>query len=101
MPFLLKVIFEEDFPTRFRGWIDGAFGDMVKEDTPFAYVDRGEVRGFIVVGGRMLLLERANIRLDSILTKGDFLTNAAAEGDEIPYGRANCRFVEDLSDPAR
>jgi|SRR6187402_3583263 hypothetical protein len=100
MPFLLKVNFEEVFPIRFRGWIDGAWGDVINEDTPFAYADRDEVPGFIVVSGRMLLLERANIRFDSILTKGDFLTNAAAEGDEIPYGRANCRFVQNPSDPA-
>lgn len=51
------------------------------------------VFGFIVVNGRMLLPDRADIQNDSILTKGDFLTEAAMNCDEIPYGRSNCRFV--------
>lgn len=42
----------------------------------------------------MLLPDRADIQNDSILTKGDFLTEAAMNCDEIPYGRSNCRFVE-------
>jgi hypothetical protein len=45
----------------------------------------------------MILLERADIKSNTIVTKGTFLTEAAAEGDEIPYGQPFCRFAEDVT----
>jgi hypothetical protein len=97
MAFLLKVIFEDQVPVTFRGWLDEAFGELLVEDSPFAHANRNGVAGFIVANGRMVLLERAEIQHDAVLTKGDFLTDAAAEGGEIPYGQPFCRFAEDVT----
>lgn len=97
MPFSLRLAYEEDEPVIFKGWIDGAFGELLVEDSPFAHAERNGVVGFLVVNGMMVLSDRADIEPDTILAKGDFLTDAAADGDEIPYGRPNCSFAEDVT----
>jgi hypothetical protein len=97
MPFSLKLTFEDDDPVTFRGWLEGSFGEKLVEDSPFAEADRNGVAGFIVVNGPMILLERADIKSNTVVTKGTFLTEAAAEGDEIPYGQPFCRFAEDVT----
>lgn len=98
MAFLLNLFFENDRPARFRGWVNEDYDDIREEDTPFAYAEIGGDSYFIVVSGRMQLLERADIPIDSILESGTFLAEAAAEGDEIPYGKPFCRVVRDITD---
>lgn len=98
MAFHLKLYFEGDRPARFRGWVNEDYDGIRKKDTPFAYVERDGDSYFIVVNGRKQLLKRADIPIDSVLDSGCFLAEAAAEGDEIPYGKPLCRVVRDMSD---
>ncbi len=98
MAFLLKLYFESDEPALFKGWVHGEYNGIREEDTPFAEVERDGDNYFIAVSGRMQILRRADIPIGSILEFGTYLAEAAAEGDEIPYGKPLCYVVRDICD---
>lgn len=73
MPFSLRLAYEEDEPVIFKGWIEGAFGELLVEDSPFAHAERNGVVGFLVVNGMMVLSDRADIEARHHLGQRRFL----------------------------
>ena len=94
MPFSIKINLGADGPIVFEEWIEESFGIYIPEGTAFARGTLSGKQGTIVTNGPMVIFEREPITKGTVLMPGEIIALGGADGDDIPYGKPFCSFVE-------
>jgi hypothetical protein len=94
MPFSVKLNLGAKHPVIFEGWIKSAFDQYVPKGTPFAKASSPNGPGLIVTNGPVIISAQEPLKAGTIIRPDAVIAYGFADGDEIPYGKPYCTFVQ-------
>jgi len=95
VPFSVKLDLGADFPVVFEGWIEDAFGKYVPKGTAFGKASGPNGPGLIVTNRPVFISSAEHFECVSTIAPGVVIAYGGADGDQIPYGRPYCVFVQE------
>ena len=100
MAFTYEFTLDSSFPEGerlfFDSWCDDAWGDVQIAPIKIAIARVGNKKGFVMTNGPCMPMTKGGLKPGDEIVSDTVIGIAAAEGENIPYEKPNCVFVETL-----
>ena len=98
MAFTYEFTLGKGFPKErqlfFDSWCDDIWGGVHATPVKIAVVKLGEKQGFIMTNGPCMPMTKGSLKAGDEIASSTVIGVAAAEGENIPYDKPYCVFVE-------
>jgi hypothetical protein len=96
MAFTYKLTLGKGFPSGqqlfFESWCEDAWDELHNEPVKIAVAKARDSKGYIMTNGACIPMTKGSLSRGDEITSETVIGVAAAEGENIPYGKPYCVF---------